>query len=65
MNDQPKPPADEPAPCAHPDRGAEVRVTCPHCHSPVRLPADRPDAVTDRTCPVCRGQLPWIPEARP
>lgn len=56
------PPVDEPtARCTHPDRGAAVAVECPACHSPIRLPADPVDAAADRHCPVCNGQLPYLP----
>lgn len=57
------PPADQPAGCTHPDRGATVPVTCPKCHTAVTLPADPVDHATDRFCPVCNAQLPYLPAA--
>lgn len=63
------PPEDSPepdeTPCTHPDRGATVGVTCPKCKTAITLPADRPEWVTDRHCPVCNAEVPFLPEARP
>lgn len=47
--------------CTHPDRGATVAVTCPKCNTRIALPADPVDHATDRFCPVCNAQVPYLP----
>jgi hypothetical protein len=47
--------------CTHPDRGGTAPVVCPKCNTPIAVPADPVDHYTDRTCPVCNADLPYIP----
>lgn len=45
----------------HKDCGATVDVKCPRCGAVATIPIDRPDTVTDRACPVCNAELPYLP----
>lgn len=41
-----------------------VFVTCPGCRVVVDLPIDTVDESWDRRCPVCRTDLPYLPEVK-
>jgi hypothetical protein len=58
---KPNRPTAYPSRSTHPDRGGTVAVTCPKCNTPVTQPADPVDHADDRVCPVCNGQLPYLP----
>lgn len=43
------------------ERNAEVEVHCPKCKCWITIPADRVDSYTDRQCPVCGSDMPFLP----
>jgi dCTP deaminase len=46
--------------CAR-ERDAAVEVVCPRCNTSVKIPIDRVESYTDRTCPVCKADMPFLP----
>jgi dCTP deaminase len=43
------------------ERNAAVEVECPKCRCKVSIPTDRVDSYTDRQCPVCKSDMPYLP----